>query len=80
MMQSRIWPHIYVGVQHAVIQWEDHHEVKKNAWSTRKKPGFIQATPTPKAETVVVDNYFSGFLYEVGNGVQTFAVAFILSN
>jgi hypothetical protein len=29
------------------------------------KPGFIQTTPIPTAETVVVDNSFSGFLYEV---------------
>jgi hypothetical protein len=41
------------------------HEVK-NVWSTTMKPGFIQTTPIPTAETVVVDNYFSGFLYEVG--------------
>jgi len=30
------------------------------------KLGFIQTTPIPTAETVVVDNCFSGFLYEVG--------------
>jgi hypothetical protein len=42
------------------------HEVKKNVWSTRMKPGFIQTTPIPTAETVVVDTYFSVFLYEVG--------------
>jgi len=42
------------------------HEVKKNVCSKRMKPGFIQTTPIPTAETVVVDNSFSGFLYEVG--------------
>jgi len=30
------------------------------------KPGFIQTTPIPTAETVVVDNSFSALLYEVG--------------
>ena len=30
------------------------------------KPGFIQTTPNPTAETVVADNHFSGFLYEIG--------------
>jgi hypothetical protein len=40
-------------------------EVKKNEWSKRMKPGFIQTTPIPTAETVVVDNSVSGFLYKV---------------
>jgi hypothetical protein len=42
------------------------HEVKKNVWSKRMIPGSIQTTPIPTAETVVMDNYFGGFLYEAG--------------
>jgi hypothetical protein len=42
------------------------HKVKKNVWSERKTPGFIQTAPILTAEIAVVDKYFSGFLDNVG--------------
>jgi hypothetical protein len=42
------------------------HEAKKNVWSKRMKPGFIQTAPIHTTEILVVHNYFNGFFDDVG--------------